>query len=255
MSAKNILLFANMRPGLEICEYLVSSGENIVKLYLTNFESENSKKIMDVCSISNENIHLASEIKNLEHIKQLQKISIDYLITVYWPYLIKSEVFNQAKSGTVNFHPALLPHNRGWYPQVHNILDGSPAGVTLHSIDENADTGPIWAQKKVIVDEIDTAKTLHEKLQNEIIQLFKEKWPEIKKGKITLTLQEESKAKYHKKLEVDEFDYIDFSKDCKIDELLRLLRARSFGDKGFAYILKNDKKIYLNLRLSYNNNF
>jgi methionyl-tRNA formyltransferase len=255
MSTKNILLFANMRPGLEICKYLESSGENIVKLYLTDFESENSKKIMSVCNISKENIHLASEIKNIKHIKQLKEISFDFLITVYWPYLIRSEIFNQVKSSTINFHPALLPRNRGWYPQVHNILDGSPAGVTLHSIDENADTGPIWAQKEVIVDEIDTAKTLHTKLQNEIIQLFKKTWPKIKNNEISPFLQDESKSSYHKKIEVNELDYIDFSKEYKVDELLKRLRARSFGDKGFAYIIKNGKKIYLNLRLSHNNNF
>ena len=48
---------------------------------------------------------------------------------------------------TINFHPSLLPSYRGWYPHVHNIIDKTQCGVTLHELNEGADTGKIWIQK------------------------------------------------------------------------------------------------------------
>jgi len=67
------------------------------------------------------------------------------MITVYWPWLIKKNYLNTCKN-SINFHPAYLPKNRGWYPHVNNILDNSVPGVTLHKIDEGIDTGPIWCK-------------------------------------------------------------------------------------------------------------
>ena len=70
---------------------------------------------------------------------------------------VKASAFNLAKD-SVNFHPAFLPINRGWYPHVHSIVDGSKLGVTLHRIDEGADTGPIWVQKEMRLLPHDTSK-------------------------------------------------------------------------------------------------
>ena len=67
-------------------------------------------------------------------------------------------------NGILNLHTSFLPWNRGAYPNVWPILDGSPAVVTLHRVDEGWDTGPIIAQKQVQVHPTDTAKTLYDKL-------------------------------------------------------------------------------------------
>lgn len=67
-------------------------------------------------------------------------------------------------NGILNLHTSYLPWNRGAYPNVWSILDGSPAGVTLHRVDAGWDTGPIIAQRRVPVEPWDTAGTLYEKL-------------------------------------------------------------------------------------------
>ena len=66
------------------------------------------------------------------------------------------EIFSSVET-TVNFHPALLPINRGWFPHVHSLIDGSKAGVTLHQIAEGADTGLIWVQEEEKIISTDTA--------------------------------------------------------------------------------------------------
>ena len=62
--------------------------------------------------------------------------------------------------------------------------------------------------------------------------------------------QNESIAVYHKKSEVSIMDELELNKEMKVKDLINLLRARSFGNKGFAYYKLDDKKVYLNLRLS-----
>jgi methionyl-tRNA formyltransferase len=62
---------------------------------------------------------------------------------------------------------------------VYNIIQGTKAGVTLHEIANSADTGDIWNQKEVEVKITDTAKSLYERLQLEIVNLFIENWANI----------------------------------------------------------------------------
>ncbi|RBB93134.1 formyl transferase, partial [Pseudomonas sp. MWU12-2115] len=47
----------------------------------------------------------------------------------------------------------------------------------MHKIEDGADTGAIWAQKEIPIQALDTAKDIYDKLQFEIVDLFKEKWP------------------------------------------------------------------------------
>ena len=245
------VLFVDKRVGFEICEYLFSIDEDVARIYVRN-SGEDSKKIEKHFKNSTD-IFVSDDLKDRNHIQELKQIQPDFMVTVYWPYLLKPEIFNSSKNGCINFHPALLPHNRGWYPHVHNILNNSEAGVTLHFIDENADTGPIVAQKKINVDPSDTAFTLYTKLQDEMIQIFKESWGKIKRKEIVPIIQDERESSFHNKSDI--IDHIDLDKKYSGKELINILRARTFGSKGFAYYKVGNKKIFLNLRLNYDGNF
>jgi len=244
---------ANDKPGASIAKFLQESGDNIVRLYL---HEENLQKFTDeIISNSNCNeIFYSNDLKIDEHVETLKELNADFIITVYWAYLLKPSVFKAVKD-TVNFHPAYLPINRGWYPHVHSIIDGSKLGVTLHRIDEGSDTGPIWAQKEIELLPLDTAKTIYERSQNEIIELFKKSWDKIKSDELRPIKQDHSKAIYHKKNELNKLDYIELEQTLKVKDIINLLRARSFGNLGFAYFNHNNKKVYLNLRLSDSVNF
>ncbi len=247
-----VVLMVNYWPGLQTTRFLAEGADEIVRLYIDKPDAPFAAQIVDASGLPEDRIFTADAINDPAHVEKHKEIEFDFLITVYWPYLLKRDVFSQAKVGTVNFHPALLPINRGWYPHVHSILDGSPTGVTLHDIDEGADTGPIWAQKKTPLEATDTAKTIYDRLQRDIVELFKTSWPGIKSGEIKRTMQDESKAVYHAKREVDNLDCIDLDKTYKGRDLINLLRARSFGDRAFAWFEQDGKRFYVNLRLSKN---
>jgi methionyl-tRNA formyltransferase len=247
-----IALFANHTPGLEVATFLAerTQSDQVCALYLTGEQPENDRRIIGTLNLEKENVFIGHEvIMRPEHIEWFKNQKFDVIVCVYWPWLLKDEIYTSAAK-TINFHPALLPVNRGWFPHVHSLIDGSKTGVTLHKIEEAADTGPIWAQKEVEIKPTDTAKEIYNRLQREIVDLFIDKWDEIKNGELDATSQDESSAIYHAKNEINDLDYIELSKNYSARDLINKLRARSFGNLGFAYYEVNGKKIFLKISLS-----
>lgn len=248
MQGKRIVLMANGWVGLKVAEHLAANGDDIVRLY--THEPEYQDLSQEIIAASHcDSVFKASLLKDDEHVATLRELAPDFIITVYWRHLLSQDVIDSARN-TVNFHPALLPVNRGWYPHVHSIVDGSPCGVTLHALELAADTGPIWCQKEVPLESTDTAKTIYVGLQQEMVNLFKDNWQAISDGSMTPVPQDENKAVYHSIKEVDAMDHIDLDVSMSARELINILRARSFGDLGFAYYIDDDgNKVHLNLRL------
>ena len=253
---KSVVLLANDRPGLEVCKYLRENGDTIARLYVHEPEHQKyGEEIIAASGCSPQDVFLAPLLKDPRHVARMAALQPDFIITVYWAYLINQDVVAAATQGTVNFHPAMLPINRGWFPHVHSILDGSPTGVTLHSIDATADTGPIYAQREFPLQPLDTAYTIYHRLQAEIVNLFRETWPKIAAGAIAPTPQDESRAVYHKKSEIGKLDHLDLDAVMKVRDVINLLRARSFGDLGFAYYEQDGQKVYLKLSLNSTHSF
>ena len=254
--SSKIILMANDKPGLAVAEFLRKSGENILRLYLHEPEMQKfGQEIITASGCKKDQIYLAKYLKEDNHLNEFIDLKPDYIITVYWAWILKKDILDSVIKGTINFHPALLPINRGWYPHVHSIIDESPLGVTLHKMDDTADTGPIWAQKEVQLQPYDTADKIYHRLQDEIVKLFIETWQKIKSNQLVPKPQDESIAVYHKKSDVGIMDQLELNKEMKVKDLINLLRARSFGNKGFAYYKLGDKKVHINLRLSDSPNF
>lgn len=186
------------------------------------------------------------DLRNTEesYVELFENNRFDALITVYWPFIVPSRIFSLVPI-TVNFHPALLPINRGWYPHVHSILDGSVSGVTLHQLSPKADQGGVWAQRPVNINSWETAGDVYKKLQREMFLLFCDFWKQIKKGEITPKAQNEDLAIYHSKKEIEFLDELDLERVLRYRDFLNHLRARTFNEKGFAYYIEGNRKYYV----------
>jgi phosphoribosylglycinamide formyltransferase-1 len=68
----------------------------------------------------------------------------------------------------LNTHPALSPAFPGMHAPADALAYGvKVTGCTLFVVDAGVDTGPIVAQSAVLVQEGDTAESLHERIKNE----------------------------------------------------------------------------------------
>lgn len=138
--------------------------------------------------------------KNDENVfSTLNKITKDYilennfnfLISYGYKFLLSKEILDLFPNRAINMHISYLPYNRCSDPNLWSFIEGTPKGVTIHYLDEGADTGDIIVQKEVSFDSIDT-ETLassHQKLQAEIQNLFFQYWDLIKNQKCDRTPQ------------------------------------------------------------------
>lgn len=221
-------------------------NEDISLLFLSGENKELDEDIVRQASMAQDSRVHFGDLRNAEesYVELFENERFDALITVYWPFIVPLRVFSMVPL-TVNFHPALLPINRGWYPHVHSILDGSPAGVTLHQLSAKADQGGIWAQHPVNIEPWETSGDVYKKLQREMFSLFCDSWKQIKGGEITPRGQNESLAIYHSKKEIDSLDKLDLDQVTKCRDFLNHLRARTFNNKGFAYFIEENQKYYV----------
>jgi methionyl-tRNA formyltransferase len=248
LNMTKITLLANGNLGLEVAKILMINGDKVTRVYYYG-DDDYLQELSSILNLTPSAFFTWNDFKNPNHLDLLLKEPADFLISVYWPYLLRGKELNIAKD-SINFHPALLPINRGWYPHVHSILDGSPTGVTLHRIAPGADTGDIWVQNKVELYSNDIASDIYSRLQDNIIDLFRKNWHLIRDGSIIPFPQNEEHAIYRKKSEIDALDYIDLDAPTTAKKVINLLRSRTFGNNGFAYFLDEDgNKIRIKISL------
>lgn len=129
---------------------------------------------------------------------------------------------------SLNLHPGLLPWNAGCHPNVWPLVDGSPAGSTLHVMEEGFDTGAIVAQEAVPTYPDDTAKSLYERLETASLLLVRRVWPVVE---TIVPKQQLGEGSYHRLSELT-------SLELALEELgvLDKLRARTYDRYGLDFI-------------------
>ena len=96
--------------------------------------------------------------------------------------ILHRDVLDRLRDRVVNLHISLLPYNRGADPTLWSVLEGTPAGVSIHYIDEGVDTGDVIAQRPVELTDDDSLASAYAKLQAAIAALFREQWAAIAAG-------------------------------------------------------------------------
>lgn len=152
----------------------------------------------------------------------LRKLEPKLVVSYNYRYIIKPDVIDYMQGQLVNMHISLLPWNRGSAPNFWSFVDDTPKGITIHRVASGLDTGDIIFQKELFFDEeAETFVSSYDKLQIEMVDLFKENWRELYEGVYSFRVQE-GKGSYHTQKEMKEFlKDKDFSWDMKISEFKR----------------------------------
>jgi len=128
-----------------------------------------------------------------------QKIKADIGIIASFGKIIPLEVINHFTKGIVNIHPSLLPKYRGASPIQAAIVSGeTKTGVTFFKIDEKLDHGPIISQFEEEIFPNDTTASLRERLFEKAAEVLVRLIPPYLEGKVSLRVQDDSKASYTK---------------------------------------------------------
>jgi len=167
---------------------------------------------------------------------------VEVIFLAWWPKIIPGYIIDAPKVGVVNFHPSLLPYNRGKNYNFWTIVEDTPFGVTVHFIDEGIDSGDILFQSPIEKSWEDTGGTLYLKAKREIVLLFQTRYLDIIEGRYTRTKQDTTLGQVHYFRELDAASRLYLDKCHSVRELLNLLRARTFEGKPACYFLDSGKK-------------
>jgi methionyl-tRNA formyltransferase len=164
-----IILFAHQNWGVETIRTILQTQHEIVQVFTHPLDMDKNEKIWydsvkDECELHQISVKQRIKLTN-EDISEINNLSPDLILSVGWRRLIPNSIFQIPKFGTINMHEALLPQYRGFAPINWVLINGeNSTGITLHYIDETADTGDILLQKSVIISKNDTAYSLFNKL-------------------------------------------------------------------------------------------
>ncbi len=110
---------------------------------------------------------LVLQPKNMKaEYKEVLALEPDIIITCAYGQILPQELLAYPRYGCINVHASLLPKLRGGAPIHRAIMNGyNKTGITIMYMNEGLDSGDIIAQEEVIIEDNDTASTLHNKLK------------------------------------------------------------------------------------------
>lgn len=83
------------------------------------------------------------------------------VLSVMNPYILPAQIVQKENLCIFNLHHALLPKHRGRNAEAWAIYEGdAQGGITWHRVDAGVDTGEIFVQKSVPIDETTTSLAL-----------------------------------------------------------------------------------------------
>lgn len=236
--------------GLKVLEWLSAQGEEFAGLVVHSArDSKYGDAMRDLVDLPDHCVFDGSTLRDPQVLKSIEDLEPDIAISVLFGYILKPAFLDLFPAGCVNLHPSYLPYNRGSYSNVWSIIEGTPAGATLHYIDEGIDTGPVLARRRVEVRVTDTGRSLYERIEHAALTLFRDAWTKLKSGALEPVEQNDAKSTMHYVKDVEDVDCIDLDAMYSARELINILRARTYAPYSGAYFEHEGRKVHLRLEL------
>ena len=167
---KKIIFYGTPDFARDCLEYLINEDIEISAVVTAPDKSSGRGRrisfssVKEFCLKKNIQIFQPKKLKEPLFLNEIRNISPDFQIVVAFRMLPK-EVWSLAKVFTFNLHASLLPKYRGAAPINWAIINGEKkTGLTTFIIDDNIDTGDVLLKEEVVIDPLDTAFSLSNKL-------------------------------------------------------------------------------------------
>jgi phosphoribosylglycinamide formyltransferase-1 len=127
-------------------------------------------------------------------VKELRARNVEFVVLAGFMRILTPYIVNMYRTRMINVHPALLPAFKG----AHGIRDSynagvKVAGVTIHFVTPELDSGPIIMQKAFAVNRNETLASFERKIHKieyeiypQAIQLLVRNKLKIKRGRVII---------------------------------------------------------------------
>jgi methionyl-tRNA formyltransferase len=193
------------------------------------------------------NVLQPEKLKNPQFLEELHSLNADVQVVVAFR-MLPEVVWDMPPMGTINVHASLLPQYRGAAPINWAIINGEKeTGVTTFKLKHEIDTGDILLQRKIVINENETAGDLHDKLKELGAKVLVKTIQGLADGTLKETPQSEI---LNSKSEIAKHAPKIFTETCKIDwsksvdEVHNLIRGLSPFPGALTYLNEKLLKIY-----------
>ena len=198
---------------------------------------------------SREDVEVLALLTEKEQLSLIKELRPDIVIASGFEHKVPEEIIEVPEKGVVNLHPSYLPFNRGSHPYIWPLIEDTPAGVTLHYMNESIDEGPIIDRMKIEKRPEDDSRSLRQKLMIVQADILVENWERIKEGPETMEQRPDDGTTHYMK-ELDEISEIDLEEEVKVRDFIDFLRALSYTNDGLAWFEEDGEKYFLNLEIT-----
>lgn len=191
-------------------------------------------------------LNVLQPVKIREEYEEVLKLNPDIIITCAYGQIVPEVILNNPKYGCINVHASLLPKLRGGAPIHKAIIYGyEKTGITIMYMDKGMDTGDMISKVEVIIEDNDTAETLHDKLQKVSVPLLMDTLPLIINGTNDRIKQAEKEVTYAYNVSREE-EKIDFNKTTK--EIYNQIRGLNSWPGAYAVLDDKNIKIWSSVK-------
>ena len=142
-------------------------------------------------------VYAPEDINHPLWVERIREMGADILFSFYYRNMVGKKILAIPPAGCLNLHGSHLPRYRGRCPVNWVLIHGEKeTGVTLHYMTPRPDDGDIVGQKRVPIDDNDTALSLHKKLAAAAGDLLDGLLPRIRENRAERIPQEQTSASY-----------------------------------------------------------
>jgi len=193
---------ATPEVAIPTLEFLLAGNDSLVKVFTTEDKAVGRGRALTPSHVAMwadehgvECIKIGKAVEMAAHLDE-----IDCVVTVAFGILLPQEILSIPRHGFINLHFSLLPAWRGAAPVQRAIESGDKElGISVFSLDEGMDTGPIYRQSSFLRDPSMRSKEALEFLGEQGVALIAQTLEDISHG-VLPTKQSEQGISFAKKL-------------------------------------------------------
>lgn len=194
-----IVVHGQQAFGCAVLEKLLEKGENVVAVFSApDKEGRTRDALAELAEKKGLPLHQPASWKTPEAKELMARYQPDVCMMAYVTLFVPQDVIDLPTKGTFQYHPSLLPRNRGPSSINWPIINGDKmTGLSIFWPNEGLDEGPILLQKKVDIGPDDTLGSLYfKRLFPMGVDAMMEALELVRQGKAPSIVQDESKATY-----------------------------------------------------------
>ena len=187
-----IILIGCVKSSELFLKKLIEINAEIVGV-ITKEKSNFNSDFVDLGEICRENNIDYLYVKNVNDSltkEYIRERKADLILCLGWSQLLDKEILDIPKLGSIGFHPAELPNNRGRHPLIWALVLGlRRTASTLFFLEATADSGQIISQQYIDIDYLDDAMSLYDKVMLVAVEQLEEVLPKIQNNTLDVHKQ------------------------------------------------------------------